>query len=503
MKTSPFVFFGIACLLPGLLCAENPPPVPPATPDPQVKDLVATLVPEKNVILPGEPLYFEVTVKNNSQTNTAIYRDRSFLTTSKTENRFLFSGGFEYGPAPTIPPGKEYVERLLLSQSPGQPGEYTITSYSEFVPFGGDENPNHKIPVTATAKITVLPEDKERMGVLIERLGERVMSIVGSPDNSEQQDALSKLEAIDDERAIPWLVKFQQKQWFNKNYHEPGLDKFDKKVVQTALKEYATGVSANAPYFDPGRSPIPKIKDGPLNKAFVSGDAHLVRQLVLQGADIRSLAKSDAMAEKYWTAPLDENTVSPEISIQVPPQIKKGEPASIHIEFKNTGDVTCFYNPDMKTGYYMPAGLLLFDSDRKCVCDLFESAKGLTLNGVGDSNPGWMEKGDVRKIDKFFGIFKSDGQDDVFYPGITTDEKWNRGIVPGHYYLQVVYWLRFIAPLPDTPGTAEEKVLSKTKGRNDRETAEMKAYERDRYYKNPVWKLPLYRSNIVPVEITE
>ena len=184
--------------------------------------------------------------------------------------------------------------------------------------------------------------------------------------------------------------------------------------------------------------------------------------------------------------------------------MKRDSNIPIYIEFKNTTGATRFFNPKLTERYPMPIGILLFDenaaiADRRG--DLFDSER-INSGGNGGTEPGWIDKGAISKINATFTIVSKVDPDNgrllpIRFAGEGDEEQViKNGIPPGHYYVQVVMWLRAIAPLVDFPGGAEAKHLLSAANK----TATGR-YDPREYYANPLWFMPLYRSNAVEIDV--
>ena len=146
-----------------------------ASASPQVALITATLALDKNAIMQGEPVYATVTVKNNSPKEREFF---SILLTATGGDGKAVAGleGYEaarlgtaygvyswpfcplgggdiarfwFADAPTLPPGGERTERILLPGNFSQPGDYTITARCRFICRILKSPPAPRGPVTA------------------------------------------------------------------------------------------------------------------------------------------------------------------------------------------------------------------------------------------------------------------------------------------------------------------------------------------------------------------
>ena len=231
------------------------------TPVPQAIDpakIEAALVPEKNTILLGEPIFVTFTLRNKGSRDlgaclgdSAYYNDPAdtrdyfkFTITDAQDNELAQIPG--NGPPLTIfagdqtckfSAGGEYTAPLFLPTRIifDKPGDYTI-AVSKRAEFSFPNNPQKNpfdysgtiltIDRKATTTIKVLPADPEKMGHLIDELGEKMVAYGKSTTQHQMEEdriqkdwfhgglkagegyfIVAKFTAIHDERMIPWLLR--------------------------------------------------------------------------------------------------------------------------------------------------------------------------------------------------------------------------------------------------------------------------------------------------------
>lgn len=204
------------------------------------KQIEVTLVPDKTVIMLGEPVYVSLNVKNNSNHHlvldqtTADIPSNIKLTAVDQEGRKLPE--FDWSATKAIWPSDQITSEHRYELPPSgsvairvfvpwwvrfeQPGTYTIAatgyvSVHEKIP---DENvaansalkpiKDQSVPVTASAKIEVVAVDAKKMDALADESIQKA-SPKNFMDNFEigVGEAREKLEVIPDERVIPYFQK--------------------------------------------------------------------------------------------------------------------------------------------------------------------------------------------------------------------------------------------------------------------------------------------------------
>jgi hypothetical protein len=192
----------------------------------------ATLVPDKAVIMPGEPLYVSLVVKNNSgETRRVLMRDdyagaddhrgpdggmaRRFTLTAvdkagvaapaapltrQSRGSIVMTGSDVRVNVVNILPGKSKTFRLYLPWRVafGHPGSYTLTATTSL----GLYFEKGAIPITASAPLEVIPPDKEKME---EALGELEKKAMSKPPTQDSVEAYEALKLAADDCAALWF----------------------------------------------------------------------------------------------------------------------------------------------------------------------------------------------------------------------------------------------------------------------------------------------------------
>jgi hypothetical protein len=183
-----------------------------------------SLQPDKAVIMLGEPIHLSFIVRNLSDTDLIFseggdYRNRlgrpesydvravrsDGKPVSKPEIQ-LSMGGLVGGVK--APAGRAATRDLFLPHwAPfEETGIYTITCRKtlNFVGSGGFLGPGGiPVPVETSAQIEVVESNHEKMGEIIEKLGAEMLG----DDKEKARLALQSLDYINDDRAVPYLVK--------------------------------------------------------------------------------------------------------------------------------------------------------------------------------------------------------------------------------------------------------------------------------------------------------
>ena len=184
-----------------------------------------SLVPDKSEICLGEPLHLSFIVKNKSDRSLQlsvggdgrndIGRPITFSVVVKSEPGATLPprevtrdwGGL--GGAERIPPLGSYSFRLFLPHWAlvKEPGVYRITARRILRFYTETEGKLDEVPEEASARLTVTPASREKLGELITALGDKV--IAARNDNEEAWQALL---AIDDDRVVPIFRKALEKE---------------------------------------------------------------------------------------------------------------------------------------------------------------------------------------------------------------------------------------------------------------------------------------------------
>ncbi|HEY0073042.1 MAG TPA: HEAT repeat domain-containing protein [Abditibacteriaceae bacterium] len=196
-----------------------------------------TLVPEKPSIMLGEPAYLSFIAQNHSAQDlqvivggdyrNALSRPSSFSVTvsdatGKSVPQPNEGGNFGglLGPQ-KIPAKGSYTFKLFLAHwaTIKEPGTYDIVA-KRTLRLGKYKQPwdvNDKttaVEAQASTKIEIVPQDYEKMGMLISALGETILGV----DIEKAEAAAYQLSAIDDERVIPYFLKTLDQRNYNLKY---------------------------------------------------------------------------------------------------------------------------------------------------------------------------------------------------------------------------------------------------------------------------------------------
>ena len=174
-----------------------------------------SLLPDKPVIMLGEPIHLSFIVRNLSETNLEFgeggdYRNRLGRPESYdvravrsdgkpvSKPEILLSMGGLLGIV-KVPAGGAATRHLFLPHwAPfEETGIYTITC-KRTLGFGGIS-----VPVETSVQIEVVKSDHEKMGEIIEKLGAEMLG----GDKERARLASQSLDYINDERVVPYLVK--------------------------------------------------------------------------------------------------------------------------------------------------------------------------------------------------------------------------------------------------------------------------------------------------------
>lgn len=186
-----------------------------------------TLVPERPVIMLGEPGALVFTLNNLSDAPLYVevggdYRNRlgrpdSFKISVKGANGVAVpqpESGFNMGGIgglEEVPVNGSYSFRLFLPHWAlfETPGTYTISAKRKLVMTSvkGPYRPQKEMIVTEVevgTSIRIEPQDPDAMGKIIDALG---TAMISDRDSEVAESATRRLAAIQDERVIPWFAR--------------------------------------------------------------------------------------------------------------------------------------------------------------------------------------------------------------------------------------------------------------------------------------------------------
>jgi hypothetical protein len=193
------------------------------TPDISPGQIEVKLVPDKSKVMLGEPVFLSFVVENHSKEDLQLtvggdYRNRlgrpeSFAVTVTDEDGQQIvrpdagqtMGGL--GGPQKLPAGKHFVLRLFLPHwaKIEKIGRYDISAervlkLGKFDPNGYDLHiPTLDVPGKATSSIEFIPANRYRMGDFIDEAGSSFLA--------GKWEAQTTISYINDERAIPYLVR--------------------------------------------------------------------------------------------------------------------------------------------------------------------------------------------------------------------------------------------------------------------------------------------------------
>ena len=197
-----------------------------------LKEVEATFTPDKAAVMPGEPFYATIVVKNNSSRRIELVEAEAtdtlggppppFRITAKSaeagelpqfEDR-MFGYPLMTGPQPpapvyhtlVIPPSgshtfRVFVPRRVLLEIPGS---YTLTAVAAFgTPMNDHTDATMPVLVTATAHVKVVPADKEKLDALAHDLAKLAAAPV---QDAQCLEAAAKLSWFPDADGIPACI---------------------------------------------------------------------------------------------------------------------------------------------------------------------------------------------------------------------------------------------------------------------------------------------------------
>ena len=220
-------------------------------------EIQTRLVPDKTIIMLGEPVHVSFIVENHSHQDVQVLvggdyrnglgRPESFTVTVQGEgsrhvpqpDAGLGMGGVS-GPVP-ITAGGNYAFRLLLPHwaTFQEVGNYTMVA-KRILNLGKHTSDLYDIrtkttdvPTEASTKFRVVPLAEVRMGDIINRLG----SAMFRKYSNESEEATDALDYIQDERVIPYFVRASETNRYGLKFNSlHALSKFDSESAFVALR---------------------------------------------------------------------------------------------------------------------------------------------------------------------------------------------------------------------------------------------------------------------------
>ena len=242
-------------------------------------DIQTRLVPDKTIIMLGEPVYVSFIVDNHSDQDlqmlvggdyrNGLGRPESFtVTVQKQDNRHVPQP--DAGPgmggllaSEEIPAGGNYAFRLFLPHwaTFQEVGSYTVAA-SRMLCLRKDTSElwnlmemGTQVQTEASTKIRVVPLDEVKLGNIIDRLGGAMFSVtineceVEGLDDEMSREYISKyinvpdenvraLDYIQDERVIPYFIKaFETNSGHKKSIALSALSKFNSESAFAVLQK--------------------------------------------------------------------------------------------------------------------------------------------------------------------------------------------------------------------------------------------------------------------------
>lgn len=218
----------------------------------------ATLVPDKETIMLGEPSFLSYIVNNESNQDLQVVVGGDYRNALGRPDTFSVKvlgkdgkqvpqpdAGLSLGGiigAEKIPTHGSYTFKLFLPAwaTFEKTGYYSIAAQktlrlSKFTPGKWDiKEKTIDIKSQASARVTVIPQDKKKMGELITDLGNRIYAESGVGSDS----AIQLLSSIDDDRTIPYFAKALSTNNYGLRHQAlSALAKFNNESAFQALKK--------------------------------------------------------------------------------------------------------------------------------------------------------------------------------------------------------------------------------------------------------------------------
>ena len=223
----------IICLIGSAHAAEK------TAPDPSM--ITMTLVPDKTLVMVGEPVYFNFVIENISAKEIEIqitvdhdYELRAFDSASgklmhgvrRTWLCMVFPETIKLKPKEkhTIP---ALLQNWVFLR---EPGNYLIKI--ELLPSYGENGAKIGLSGSAETTLEIVPLDQGKLGVIIDRLGNAMMAA-----KNGDLWAANALSVVEDERAIGWFIKaLSIKNYDTQNSALKALARFNNDAAYQALK---------------------------------------------------------------------------------------------------------------------------------------------------------------------------------------------------------------------------------------------------------------------------
>jgi len=220
-----------------------------------------TLVPDKSTIMLGEPTKLSFVVENASDQDLQVVVGANFRDAHGRSDRFYVTVTGENGLKVVQPNQGPDLGGMMGVQKLPAKGRYVfrlfIPSWARFEKIGNYSIVVQKtlrvskfnaaqwnildkmidIPSQASTRLTVIAQDKEKLGEIIADLGNRTLTETVTGHDSPIQS----LDAIDDERTIPYFVKALSTNSYELRFAAiTALAKFNNEAAFQSLKKAMT-----------------------------------------------------------------------------------------------------------------------------------------------------------------------------------------------------------------------------------------------------------------------
>ncbi|MBV9867111.1 MAG: HEAT repeat domain-containing protein [Abitibacteriaceae bacterium] len=223
--------------------------------------LHVSLVPDKNVVMLGEPIFMSYIVRNDTNQDLQMLEGGDYRNEVGRPDSFKIRTLDDQGqavPQPVtrwemgglggpekIPARGQHVIRLFLPHwaTFQKPGHYTIgcsrtlsISPYQAPEFRDKSHPLYSLRVQTTATINVVPANQQRMSQIIHRLGTNILS--RNVNDTDAVAARLALASMHDERTIPfWVKAFRRSDYDSKFAALDALSRFNNAAAFAVLKQ--------------------------------------------------------------------------------------------------------------------------------------------------------------------------------------------------------------------------------------------------------------------------
>jgi hypothetical protein len=195
-----------------------------------------TVTPEKSETVLHEPVYATFSVRNDTRATIRFSMGRndkglfSFSVTPPTRQTLEIpkippppEGGLHVVSEPSLKPGQQYTQRLLLNEWYEFPssGAYRVTLRSDIV-FENDRGQPVRTSGNTTFTVQIAPKDDARLEIICSELTTRALAQAGV---RPRVDAARALSYVGDPVAIPYLSQLLENGKSVEQYGIIGLDR--------------------------------------------------------------------------------------------------------------------------------------------------------------------------------------------------------------------------------------------------------------------------------------